>query len=48
MTLTIREITPRIATEIRADKAALLGGAHASKIRELLLKAPEVVRALLG
>jgi alpha-ketoglutarate-dependent taurine dioxygenase len=36
MTLTTRDLTPRIATEIRADKAALLSGVHASKIRELL------------
>jgi alpha-ketoglutarate-dependent taurine dioxygenase len=31
-----REITPRIATEIRADKQTLLGGKHASEIRALL------------
>lgn len=36
MTLTIREVTPRIGTEIRADKETLLSGAHAAKIRELL------------
>jgi alpha-ketoglutarate-dependent taurine dioxygenase len=36
MTLMTREITPRIATEIRADKETLLSGAHAAKIRELL------------
>ena len=36
MTLTTRDLTPRIATEIRADKATLLGGAHASEIRGLL------------
>ena len=36
MTLTTRDLTPRIATEIRADKATLLGGEHAAKIRELL------------
>lgn len=36
MTLTTRDLTPRIATEIRADKQALLGGEHAAKIRELL------------
>jgi len=36
MTLTTRDITPRIATEIRADKATLLSGVHAAKIRELL------------
>jgi alpha-ketoglutarate-dependent taurine dioxygenase len=36
MTLTTRDLTPRIATEIRADKVTLLSGAHASKIRELL------------
>jgi len=36
MTLTIRDLTPRIATEIRADKATLLRGAHAARIRELL------------
>ena len=36
MTLTTRDLTPRIATEIRTDKATLLGGAHAAKIREVL------------
>jgi alpha-ketoglutarate-dependent taurine dioxygenase len=36
MTFTTREITPHIATEIRADKDTLLSGTHASKIRELL------------
>jgi alpha-ketoglutarate-dependent taurine dioxygenase len=36
MTLNIRDLTPRIATEIRADKATLLGGEYGSKIRELL------------
>jgi alpha-ketoglutarate-dependent taurine dioxygenase len=36
MTLTTRSITPRIATEIRADKKTLLSGEHAAQIRELL------------
>jgi alpha-ketoglutarate-dependent taurine dioxygenase len=36
MTISIKDLTPRIATEIRADKQTLLGGAHAAKIRELL------------
>ncbi len=36
MPLTTRDLTPRIATEIRADKAELLSGEHASRIRELL------------
>jgi alpha-ketoglutarate-dependent taurine dioxygenase len=36
MTFTTRDITPRIATEIRADKKTLLGGQHAAKMRELL------------
>jgi alpha-ketoglutarate-dependent taurine dioxygenase len=36
MSLTTRDLTPRIATEIRADKATLLGGAHAASIRQLL------------
>ena len=36
MTLTIRDLTPRIATEIRADKVTLLRGEHAAKFRELL------------
>jgi alpha-ketoglutarate-dependent taurine dioxygenase len=36
MTLMTRDLTPRIATEIRADKKTLLGGEHAAKIRELL------------
>ena len=36
MTLKTRDLTPRIATEIVADKAALLSGEHASQIRELL------------
>lgn len=36
MTFTSRDLTPRIATEIRADKDTLLSGTHAAKIRELL------------
>src|SRR3954464_12023867 len=36
MTLTTKDIMPRIGTEIGADKATLLGGAHAPRIRELL------------
>ncbi len=36
MTLETRDLKPRIATEIRADKATLLSGEHASEIRELL------------
>ena len=36
MTFETRDITPRIATEIRASKAELLSGEYASKIRELL------------
>lgn len=36
MTFTIRDLTPRIATEIRADKDTLLSGTQAPKIRELL------------
>jgi len=36
MPFTTRDITPRIATEIRADKKTLLGGQHAAKMRELL------------
>lgn len=36
MTLTVRDIAPRIATDIRADKETLLTGVHATKIRELL------------
>eukprot|EP00456_Euglypha_rotunda_P084827 TRINITY_DN85324_c0_g1_i1.p5 TRINITY_DN85324_c0_g1~~TRINITY_DN85324_c0_g1_i1.p5 ORF type:complete len:128 (+),score=48.26 TRINITY_DN85324_c0_g1_i1:487-870(+) len=36
MTLNTKELTPRIGTEIRADKATLLSGEHAGKIRELL------------
>jgi alpha-ketoglutarate-dependent taurine dioxygenase len=35
-TLETREIAPRIGTEIRAGKAALLSGDHAGAIRELL------------
>nr|WP_202626676.1 TauD/TfdA family dioxygenase [Steroidobacter agaridevorans] len=34
--MTTRDLTPRIATEIRADKKTLLSGEHAAKIRELL------------
>jgi alpha-ketoglutarate-dependent taurine dioxygenase len=34
--LDTRDITPRIGTEILADKAALLSGKHATAIRELL------------
>jgi alpha-ketoglutarate-dependent taurine dioxygenase len=36
MTLTTRDITPRIATEIRSDKKTLLSGEHAARFRELL------------
>lgn len=36
MTLTTKDLMPRIATEIRADKKTLLSGEHAAKIRELL------------
>lgn len=35
-TLTIRDLAPRIATEIRADKDSLLSGVHAATIRDLL------------
>ncbi|MGB8389530.1 TauD/TfdA dioxygenase family protein [Mycobacterium sp.] len=35
-TLATRDLTPRIATEIRADKESLLSGVHAGTIRELL------------
>lgn len=35
-TLDTREITPRIGTEVLADKAALLSGRHATAIRQLL------------
>ncbi|MEV0672560.1 TauD/TfdA family dioxygenase [Mycobacterium sp. NPDC050441] len=34
--LDTRDIKPRIGTEIRADKATLLSGEHAGRIRELL------------
>jgi alpha-ketoglutarate-dependent taurine dioxygenase len=34
--LDAREISPRIGTEIRADKATLLSGDHAATLRELL------------
>jgi len=36
MALVTRDIKPRIATEIRADKSELLSGKHAAQIRELL------------
>jgi alpha-ketoglutarate-dependent taurine dioxygenase len=36
MALTVRELTPRIGSEVLADAATLLGGAHASEIRALL------------
>lgn len=36
MTLTTQDLTPRIATEIKADKHTLLSGEHAAQIRELL------------
>src|SRR5687768_14789191 len=35
-TLTTRDVTSRIATQIRADKKTLLSGEHAAKMRELL------------
>jgi len=36
MSLATRDLTPRIATEVRADKRTLLDGAHAGELRELL------------
>ena len=36
MALKTKDIKPRIATEIHADKSALLSGEHAGEIRELL------------
>ncbi len=36
MSLITKNLTPRIATEIRADKETLVSGAHAAEIRELL------------
>ncbi|MGH8517495.1 MAG: TauD/TfdA dioxygenase family protein [Panacagrimonas sp.] len=36
MSFTTTDLSPRIATAIHADKAALLSGEHAAKIRELL------------
>ncbi|RYD91981.1 MAG: TauD/TfdA family dioxygenase, partial [Sphingomonadales bacterium] len=36
MTFSTVDLTPRIGTEIRTDKAALLSGAFAPKIRQLL------------
>lgn len=36
MTFSTRDLTPRIATEITADKATLLSGEYATQIRELL------------
>jgi alpha-ketoglutarate-dependent taurine dioxygenase len=35
-TLTTRDLAPRIATEVRADKRELLSGVHAAALRELL------------
>lgn len=36
MSFSTRDLTPRIATEIQADKDSLLSGKHAARIRELL------------
>jgi alpha-ketoglutarate-dependent taurine dioxygenase len=36
MTFGTKDLTPRIATEIRSDKKTLLSGEHAAKIREIL------------
>jgi hypothetical protein len=36
MTLTTRDLTPCIATEIRAEKNVLLKGTHAAEIRARL------------
>lgn len=36
MTFTTRDLTPRIATEIRSDKQTLLSGEHSATMRELL------------
>jgi alpha-ketoglutarate-dependent taurine dioxygenase len=47
-TLDTREITPRIGTEIHADKQTLLGGDHAAAIRELLEQRGVLVFPKLG
>ncbi|GLP77090.1 taurine catabolism dioxygenase [Mycobacterium antarcticum] len=46
--LSVREITPRIGTEIIADKAALLSGDHAADIRELLERRGVLVFPKIG
>jgi alpha-ketoglutarate-dependent taurine dioxygenase len=47
-TLAARDLTPRIAAEIRADKEALLSGVHAGAIRELLERRGVLVFPQIG
>ena len=48
MALNTVELRPRIGTEVRADKAALLGGAHGGELRELLERRGVLVFRELG
>ncbi|MBS3960540.1 MAG: TauD/TfdA family dioxygenase, partial [Sandarakinorhabdus sp.] len=48
MSFETRDITPRIATEIRSDKETLLSGVHASAIRELLERRGVLVFPRIG
>jgi alpha-ketoglutarate-dependent taurine dioxygenase len=48
MALTSVDLTPRIGSEVKLDKAALLGGAHAGEIRELLVARGALVFRGLG
>lgn len=47
-TLPTRDLTERIATEVHADKAALLSGDHAGAIRELLERRGALVFPQIG
>ena len=48
MTFTAIDATPRIGTEIRADRRALLAGTHAAEIRDLLERRGVVVFREVG
>jgi alpha-ketoglutarate-dependent taurine dioxygenase len=48
MSFTALDLTPRIGTEIRADRQGLLKGAHAAAIRELLERRGVIVLRELG
>ena len=48
MSLTTIDLTPEIGAEIKADRAALLSGAHAAEIRAILARRGVVVARDIG